>query len=486
MKWTKARSYILLGIFGLILIIIRIRYASPYASTWDMVDFSLALDRFDLFMMQPHFPGYPYFILFAMFTHLWMSDPAQALSAVGAILITSALIPSYLILNKRLPESFALIGSLVPQSLTYIWVMSTQPMSEASAVGIFIWFLWGVDCAVRKPDKHGYVVFSSFLFSLLMGIRVSYFPLGIVLIPLWWKRWRQLKRKSIVWMDLLLFTFFQFLWVLGLILSTGGFGAFVELSISFINGHFQDWGGTALTSERSLVERLFQLVFNNLLWVGVLGKSFLSAILFIALIVLAGLNLGRMTQARWVATLLLLTYLLWAWIGQNIEKPRHILPLIPLLLFILLDSGLQGKRRTWNRLFILTLVPFMMLQSIQGILEVKRIQAERPASYQLIDYVENQAGPVAIYTWEEERVMDYLDAPFYYKKLYSYSKFKEEISQLDQHRILITDRVLKGFEKQGIDVSAHVTRVASFQSNGFVDPIYNQIKLYEWGRANTP
>ncbi len=38
-------------------------YASPFAATWDEVDFALALDRYDLLAMQPHFPGYPYFIL---------------------------------------------------------------------------------------------------------------------------------------------------------------------------------------------------------------------------------------------------------------------------------------------------------------------------------------------------------------------------------------------------------------------------------------
>nr|WP_232467183.1 hypothetical protein [Anoxybacillus flavithermus] len=37
-------------------------YASPFAATWDEVDFALALDRYDLLAMQPHFPGYPYFI----------------------------------------------------------------------------------------------------------------------------------------------------------------------------------------------------------------------------------------------------------------------------------------------------------------------------------------------------------------------------------------------------------------------------------------
>ncbi|TXK86803.1 nucleoporin-interacting protein, partial [Parageobacillus sp. SY1] len=54
----------LLSYFSLVILLclffVEIYYASPYAATWDQVDFALALDRYDLLAMQPHFPGYPY------------------------------------------------------------------------------------------------------------------------------------------------------------------------------------------------------------------------------------------------------------------------------------------------------------------------------------------------------------------------------------------------------------------------------------------
>ena len=67
------RNAIWIPLFGLLCVVswsvYSLLHISPFAASWDEVDFVLALDRFDLLAMQPHFPGYPYFVLGAMAVH---------------------------------------------------------------------------------------------------------------------------------------------------------------------------------------------------------------------------------------------------------------------------------------------------------------------------------------------------------------------------------------------------------------------------------
>ena len=75
-------------------VLISFAYISPFARTYDEVDFALALHRYDLLAMQPHFPGYPYFILGGMVIHNWVADPIQALSIFNTLLALSSMIPN--------------------------------------------------------------------------------------------------------------------------------------------------------------------------------------------------------------------------------------------------------------------------------------------------------------------------------------------------------------------------------------------------------
>lgn len=89
-------------------------YASPFAATWDEVDFALALDRYDLLAMQPHFPGYPYFIFGGMLVHSFVDNPAKALAIWNGLLMMSATIPIYLLAKTFVEKSTH--GSLLHSS----------------------------------------------------------------------------------------------------------------------------------------------------------------------------------------------------------------------------------------------------------------------------------------------------------------------------------------------------------------------------------
>lgn len=48
----------LISIFSIMFLFwTQLTHVNSFASTWDQVDYALALDRYDLMAMQPHFPG---------------------------------------------------------------------------------------------------------------------------------------------------------------------------------------------------------------------------------------------------------------------------------------------------------------------------------------------------------------------------------------------------------------------------------------------
>ncbi|MGO4268721.1 nucleoporin-interacting protein, partial [Paenibacillus sp. TAF58] len=112
---------------------ISIVYASPFARTWDEVDFTLALHRYDLLAMQPHFPGYPYFILGGWFIDQWMNNPVKALSVFNTLAALSSALPMFLLANRLTGGGMKslLLPALVLSS-PYIWLMSSRPMSECA------------------------------------------------------------------------------------------------------------------------------------------------------------------------------------------------------------------------------------------------------------------------------------------------------------------------------------------------------------------
>ena len=49
---------------------------------------------------------------------------------------------------------------------------------------------------------------------------------------------------------------------------------------------------------------------------------------------------------------------------------------------------------------------------------MKEQHTEVPATYQLASYLERKQEPFIVYTWEETRVMEYLQMPYEHKRFY--------------------------------------------------------------------
>lgn len=512
-KAFKAGTLLFAAIAILFFVYMCLRYSSPIARTWDEVDFALALHRFDLLAMQPHFPGYPYFILGASFIHRWMNDPVQALSAFNTLAALSAAIPMALLAHRFTGGGVkSLLFAALALTSPYLWMMSARPMSECAGIAVLWWYLWSIRTAIGRPSSMLLHLLPMLLFGLLLGTRLSFFPFGLALLPLWIAQFKQTgKRGRRLWLSVAAAFFAQLVWVVGLALSEGTLSGFWKLSVAFVEGHFSEWGGGIASSNMALGQRLPQLLGYNLIGHALLGGSVSVGILLALLLGVTGMGIWQrraagqerqpaspMEQANrqfyvWLAVCSG-AYVLWALFGQNIEKPRHIAPVVGPILFFIYCAANHTASSIWEArrsecLIRSSAIPIAIhvllfalisVQLTSGAKLLQRQAAEVPAVYQLHRYASALKEPFVLYTWEETRVLQYLGADYEHQRIYTYEYFKATAAAVPERHVLITDHVLQGFEQQGQQVRAHVKPIAEFHSDPLFDPVYADITLYEW------
>ncbi len=470
----------------------RVIYAAELPRSWDQVDFTLALDRFDLFAMQPHFPGYPYFILGGMLVNKWILNPVQALAIWNGILMLLSIYPVYMISRSVLSRTLSIAIVAVIQSMVFINVMTVQPMSETAAVAILWWYIWSLQKAFLNKQSKNSVILSSLLFSLVLGVRLSYLPFGVGLLILLIQRRKQFKTTkaygSFLAIQVGIASLFQLVWIAGLASSEGGVAAFLQLAFGFSEGHFEEWGGTAATATAPILERISNLTLDNIIWTGMGGQEIL--VLIPVIILLLYMTVRRIMSDRksqrtnswfkWAYVAMIISYFLWALLAQNIDKPRHILPLPGMVVLGVICSGVTSQSEHSKRI-ILALAILIGVQTSFSYHVLKESRA--PASvYQLIDYLEEINEPLIVYTWEETRVMEYNEVTFDHEQIYTYTTFLSDLQYYEKKRVFLTEQVVKGFEKQGVPIWDNVKRMTEFHSSPLYDPVYDEIVLYEFVR----
>jgi hypothetical protein len=178
-----------------------------------------------------------------------------------------------------------------------------------------------------------------------------------------------------------------------------------------------------------------------------------------------------------IAIIMMLSYGIWALFAQNIDKPRHILPVALLLLFLWITAFFRKREGFFAGVLILTLV---IAQAMTAAPLVKKQATEQPAVYQLARFLKGQEEEFVLYTWEETRVLEYLDMPFPHKRVYTYNVFFHDQSLYKGRSVYMTGSVVEGFKAQGIDMDGKVEKIKLFASDKMFDPVYHEIALYKW------
>ncbi|MBS8265132.1 hypothetical protein DYI25_11825 [Mesobacillus boroniphilus] len=480
----KMNRVIILGLSTLAVLyifIIQLNSLNPFVFSWDQVDFTLAMDRYDLRAMQPHFPGYPFFIVGGLLTELLVQTPNQALVLFNVLVYASSILPVYLLGSRIVSRPNAILIAAAIYTASYPLIIVNQPMSEGAALAAFWWYFWSIAAAESRPSGK-WMLLPLFLFSVLLGIRLSYISMGIGLVYLLYRKWAKHELSLTgVFKYVVIAALFQSIWVGGLIISEGGLVNFLELAFGFTGGHFQEWGGTSVSNELSSWARLKTFLFTNILWWGIFSRTTVLMVLYIVIGIFIFLPSSKSKiykeNSFHLGALLLLAYGVWALFAQNIEKPRHILPLALLLVFLGLTVYFKKRAGVYASFLVIGVI---IAQAIISSIYIQKQAVIEPAVYQLAHYLEEQPEDFVLYTWEETRVLQYLKMPYPHKRIYTYRIFLHDQGLYKGKTVYLTDSVVEGFRSQGINLDGKLEKVNTFASDKIFDPVYHEIILYKW------
>jgi hypothetical protein len=474
MRTNGVLWWVVTGLLGF-LFFWRLQYLDHLPSTWDEVDYTLGINEYDVLSMQPHFPGYPFFILGGMLFSRLVNTPSEGLALFNWFGLLTASFPIYRLSCHYLPPFPSFVVMTVTQSLSYIWIVAAQPMSDGAALGVLWWYIYSLLQAYQSTTSYQRLLPILF-FSLLMGIRLSYAPFGIGLVWLWMQDAKQ--RKNGMLMSISLFILGQMLWIVPVVKNVGGIYSLLSIGSSFIHGHFNEWGRGNPTESLLFGERMFRYLISNWFWEGFSSHSTWLLIFHIVVIfIFLGdfFRKGRRIRMPFLLLIMIITYGCWSFFGQNIEKTRHLLPLLSLTYWWLCLHIVS--KRIIGYILIVTL---MLGQMSVGEYWLNEQKHEVPPVVQAYEYLSSLEGDIVVYTWEETRVFDYMKAPFHHKRLQSFNSFLHDIKGKEKERIILTNKVLEGFATQGIDVNGKVKKMKAFETDPILDPVYHHIVLYEW------
>jgi hypothetical protein len=296
---------------------LRLALAATAPATFDEVSFLAALERWDLLAFEPHFPGYPLTVLLArVAAGLGASAPYTALAT---LLLVPASVAAFLALGRGWGGAAA--GGLLALSPLAVSEAS-RPMADASATALLALGLVVAWRALRGGDAMALGA------GLALGLAAAAKPdLGLFLhaaplAGLAGPAPGRLRRASLGAAGALL-PLVLGAWALAA--GAGGLGPLVHEARRFTRGHVSDWGGgvAAATGEHGLgrpARAVAPLVLSP-------GGAWAPALLSGGLLVLVALRAPR--GARRAAVVVALPYGLWHLLGQNLEHPRHALPLLP-------------------------------------------------------------------------------------------------------------------------------------------------------------
>ncbi len=326
----------------------RLLTAIFYLEDIDSMRFAMAAVEYDVLHNKPHFPGYPIFCLMLSGFHNMLNSVALSFALSGGLatfsLILAMVSLTRLIDCRRLTSSIIVLILFNP----FFWLMSNRYMPDLFGLSILYWslfFLLKMNSSSKQWQHGSAAIMLGVSASLLAGIRLSYLPFLLPAV-FCFRDFRQL--KSVFFSFLLTSVFWVSIWA-----YATGFEELLELAIHDVNGHFFQWGGTIYSTDASWAKRIIGAVegiFAHGLGFWWTGRSCVTLINSFTITLLLSLGLRKLRFQTllkrpiliWI--LCTLSYLLWALFFQNITyKPRHILPVLPLLLLVF-AYGLEAIR----------------------------------------------------------------------------------------------------------------------------------------------
>jgi hypothetical protein len=463
----------------------RLLAISPFLEDWDSVDFALALDDYNIKRYQPHFPGYPVYIFLSWLCQRFVHEPATAVVLPGAWLGALTVIPVYGLAQRLFDRRVAALSALLFTVNPACWLQAEKAFSDASGLFVLTAAVYA-GWRASAPDARSYHLFlSGFLLGLGLGVRLSYMPFLLSWAGLLMYLYRQPGSGAVPLSDGCYgLVMGVCLWLAPQLALTGGLDL-LDDGLAFTSQHFSQWGGTLVSSAtpeyQQVCDRLTMLVWGLLAYsLGFWWPDTSSVRIVPSAIMLIAFAFGC-RQIRWgkrTGFLLLYTlpYGLWVFFGQHAEQPRHLLPLIPVLL-VLLAVGLDRLLHASARLgWIACVLLFLVLGAMSTRLIVVHVLIP-PPRLQVVHYVAAQYRREAtrLYAWGTRRLFDFYAPTFDVRQRPDMAAAQRDLDADPPPAVLLATS-----DVRGVSTSPHMRPVRRFERDRYVHNPHHRVGLYRW------
>ena len=458
----------------------RLCFVGRYLDSCDSIDFALGLHDYDLSLLQPHFPGYPvYMVASSLFFKLSHQD-VWSLAMPGVLFGSITVYPLSLLTRQLFSEKVAILTAILYLINPLCWLQAERPTSDAMGLFFVIsaaYFLY------RRLSDRNYLFLGSLFLGFGLGVRLSYFPF----IALWMGILLYLAIqkmhffKDVILCGLMGFVIGVCVWFLPQISYVGRHPLWGNC-LSFSRGHFTDWGGSVITFGG--LGRVACLVKS--IWVYGLGSwwndaSFLrlTASLIMIATFLYSFKRYRFDRRGFFLGLYVIPYMIWVILGQNVMNPRHILPIIPVAL-MLIAYGLCKVYEEINKgISIILTVAFVVSMSVISVKLVLQYHNDVPAPIQLIQFIEKQFDCLStkIYCGGEKRFFDYYAPQWDVRSIEDVTGLGIDLkSSLYKPQNILIVRALRKIE----EFEANNPPIITFEANPYTDDTKEGLLLYKW------
>lgn len=457
---------------------LRVLFMKDFLGEWDEVDFALAMRDYDIVAEQPHLPGYPVFIWLCQITRLVTHDDIGALTISNAILGGLTTVPLYYLARDMYSQKVAVLTACLFIVNPLCWLQSERAMSDTTGLFFLLLSFFVLHKAYLFPDAATIALpIGAALMGVTLGVRLSYLPFTVFLgyILTWRSRKYSIVRDYSYALGA--FVLGTLLWLIPLVNHMAGLKGLSSQAVIFAGGHFTDWGGSVVTSPDlfNRLERMSWCLFCcglGFWWQGTSCIRIIPTIILLVGIVVFLKEASREFKFGLIFAMIF-PYMLWVFLAQNVEKPRHVLPVIP---FVLMFASAGILNICCNRRLVAALA--VLVISTTGISSLQLVTAQGhtpPPALQLIDYVEDNFDKLStrIYCGESKRLFGYYAPGWDARRVRSLEELKYDLTaSLYPPEVILATSQVKGASEKGV-------AVRKFKEDKYVFAPSNEIVLYK-------
>lgn len=318
---SRLFSYLAMSAGAAVIIVSRFWAEAASLYEWDSVQFAMAIDNFDIAHNSPHPPGYPVFVFLARLLDLLVKDNTRSLTLTSTL--SSCLTPFALfyVLKDKVGSEVAAAATVLYSFSPVVWFNAGLPLADSPAFCLTI-------LAMAALTRGEHALLSYYLGAFLSGLALGGRPqhLFLLLPSVLYVSFFTLPRKDLKSLCIAVAAGLigTLLWLIPLIVDTGGINTFVQVNLALAEGAFewpQNRVGLDLT-HLPLIAHTFARLWGN-------DSS--------AVVVLLGSVVGLLLLARersltglaWLIGVFL-PYTVFFFFTQNLDDLRYAIPSIPL------------------------------------------------------------------------------------------------------------------------------------------------------------